>query len=205
MDPLTVLFGLVLWFWKPKKKKKSKRADVKIPDDKKDDKKADVLDIPDDSEYIAKVDALISKTAKEKHFFQITSGGPNASQMAAAVLQARGANTGPNRLRLIKCMTMIPYNRKRYTAEHPATSWGLAYNVGNKNLSAAWLPRHAPAAQLLAEKKSPPRTISISGSGNGGYYAVLWIPKIILVGGQLVCNPDAEGPPQWLMNAIGGS
>lgn len=159
-------------------------------------------------EYRNKLEALISQAPTAEHFYQIYNGGPNASTIAGDILSAHNANTGQNRVRLIKCMTQIPWNKKRYTSKRKSSSWGTLYDVNEENLSAAWLPRHAPAVQLLAETVSPPRTITPGGAwvqGQGTYYALLWIPKIKVVSGELVCDPLAEGPPAWLLDRIGGS
>jgi hypothetical protein len=206
MEPITVILILAFWFFgrpKPDEVKKGMvygmPGPVVRPVIRAEEK------VPDDSEYLAQVDSLISTTPQAERLWQITAGGPTASAMAVAVLTQYNANTPTNRLDLIKCMTQIPWNQTRYTAAHPAASWGTLYDVNGQNLSAAWLPRHAPAAQLLAARESPPRTINEAGAGQGGYYALLWIPKITIVAGGLVCMPLEQGPPSWLLNAIGGS
>lgn len=166
--------------------------------------------IKPDDEYLKQIEALIKPNPTPNSFYQIKAGGPTASDVAAALLSPKGGNTGSNRLALIKCLTAIPWNADRYSAQHPSASWGTLYDLPDgRNLSIAWFPRHAPAVQLLAIRESPPRTVTSSGAhipdAPNGYYALLWLPPINLVSGQLVCDPQTMGPPAWLMAAIGGS
>lgn len=160
-----------------------------------------------DNEYLQAVDALISDVPKADRFYRISAGSPSASTAAGELLAAMGANTGSNRVRYIKCITQIPWNKLLYASTRTADTWGTMFDVDGKNLSAAWLPRNAPAMQALARKEMPERTIAANGSsaGEGSYYGLVWLPKPKLVAGEVVCYPNTAQPPEWLRDAIGGA
>lgn len=223
MEPITLLLLAALFLFGGKKKTATEEAGFEpdyqpgpVPDRYGKYKKKELVPPtpprprpqPQPDTYLQDLDDLISETPVGGRFWQITSG-TSASNLAATLLKAKGINTGANRVRLIKCLTQIPWNRQRYTAAHPASSWGTLYDVNGENLSAAWLPRHAPAVQLLAMRESPPRTIDGTGKWIGGgsdtYFALLWLPAIQAgPQGTLICDPNSS-PPDWLKSAIGST
>lgn len=162
-----------------------------------------VLD-PVDAEdsWIQKVDALISSTPQQGKFFQVKSGS-TASWMAGKALGAY--NTGSRRRALIKCMTRIGWNDELYAStRHSQAYGGDLFDVEGFNLSAAFLPRHASGPQFVARRELPPRTITLAGAQMGdisGYYGLIWIPKVAIVGGKVQCDASA-GPPAWFMNGL---
>lgn len=166
--------------------------------------KKKLVPAPVDDTWIKDLEALITVNPTPNRFWQIYKNGPNASDVARSVLQAKGINSGSNRVALVKCMTQIPWNAIHYASTREAKSWGTQFNVDGKNLSAAWLPRHAPAMQLLAMKERVPRNINEAGAWLGGdsKYGLIWIPRINDIQGKLVCDPLAEAPPKWLIGAL---
>jgi hypothetical protein len=161
--------------------------------------------LPPDDTFIKQLEALVPSTPTANRFFHVFQGGPNASDLARTVLSAAGANSGSNRVALIKCMTQIPWNDRLYASTREAASWGTMFNVAGKNLSAAWMPRNANALPMMGAKQLPNRNIAPNGSwlgGEGTSYGLVWIPKIQTISGKLVCDPLAEGPPAWLTDAL---
>lgn len=162
------------------------------------------VDEEEDDSWVADLSALITEQPTPEHFYQVYKDGPLASTIAGQVLAARGINTGSNRVALIKCMTQIAWNWDRYASTRVAESWGTMFNVDGRNLSAAWMPRHDPAMQLLAMKKRVPRNINEAGAWLGGSakYGLIWIPRIESIQGKVICNPAAESPPAWLLSQL---
>lgn len=157
-----------------------------------------------DAQWLAAVDALVSQAPRQGAFWQVTQGS-TASGLASALLPS-GTNTGSNRVRLIKCMTAVPWNRDHYAADAGRQTWGTLYDVEGVNLSPAWMPRHPSSMQALANRQDPPR--GIDGQGNqvdsGGYYGMLWIPTFAATANALVCSGAGQTPPAWLMSRLQG-
>lgn len=168
------------------------------------DKKKMVVVPPEDDTWIKDVAALITEFPTAAHFYQLYKNGPTASEVARTVLMAHGLNSGSNRIALIKCMTQIPFNQNHYASTREAKTWGTQFNVGGQNLSAAWMPRHEPAMQLLAMKQRVPRNINEGGAWLGGAakYGLIWIPRINDIQGKVICDPLAESPPAWLLDNL---
>ena len=158
----------------------------------------------DDSKYQTDLAGLITVQPTPQRFYQIYKGGPSASVIATGLLSAAGINSGSNRVALIKCMTQIEWNARLYASTRTASSWGTMFNVDGKNLSAAWMPRHDPAIQLMGMKTRVPRNINSAGGwlGGGAKYGLLWIPKIASIQGSVLCDPLANNPPQWLLSQL---
>ena len=158
----------------------------------------------DDSKYQTDLAALITVSPTPERFYQIYQGGPSASAIATGLLSAAGINSGSNRVALIKCMTQIEWNARLYASTRVASSWGTMFNVDGKNLSAAWMPRHDPAIQLMGMKTRVPRNINSGGGWLGGAskYGLIWIPKIASIQGSVLCDPLANNPPQWLLSQL---
>lgn len=157
-----------------------------------------------DAQWLAAVDGLVSKTPRQGTFWQVRQGS-TAVELAGALLPA-GANTGSNRVRLIKCMTAVPWNREHYAADAGHGTWGALFNVEGVNLSPAWMPRHPSALQALANREDPVRGIGDKGGqiGTGGYYGLLWIPTFTATPSALVCSGAGQTPPAWLMTRLKG-
>lgn len=158
----------------------------------------------DDTQYQTDLAALITVNPTPERFYQIYKNGPTASAIATGLLSAAGINSGSNRVALIKCMTQIEWNARLYASTREASSWGTMFNVDGKNLSAAWMPRHDPAIQLLGMKTRVPRNINAGGGWLGGAakYGLIWIPKIASIQGSVLCDPLANNPPQWLLSKL---
>lgn len=167
--------------------------------------------LPDDSKWLGDVEALVRDApvpGQGGYFWAIKPQGDpgylNGSQLARRLLTG-ASDTGSNRLRLLKCMTRVDWNANLYASTNHPTGWGTLYDVEGQNLSAAWLPRHAPAVQYLANHQYPPRTIGESAAHipglPQGYFGLLWIPKWTASASALQCN--AEGPPAWLEQGLG--
>ncbi len=160
-------------------------------------------DMPD-AEWLAGIDGIVSDIPKQDAFWLVTQGS-TASELATALLPAN-ANTGANRLRLIKCITAVPWNKEKYAADAGRGTWGTLYDVDGVNLSSAWMPRHPSAMQALANRQNPLRGIDDQGAqvGTGGYYGLLWIPNFTATANALVCNGSGQNPPPWLMTRLEG-
>lgn len=158
-----------------------------------------------DAEWLAGLAGLVSEVPKQNTFWMVRAG-TTASQLARDLL-AGVADTNANRVRLIKCLTMVPWNRQHYASTGGEKTWGTLYNIDDgTNLSAAWMPRHPSAMQELANRMNPVRGIDEGGGqvGVGGYYGLLWIPPFTATQQTLACNGGAASPPPWLMQRIGG-
>lgn len=155
----------------------------------------------DDSEWLAAVDSLFADVPTPGRFYRIQAGD-TMSALAGEALG--GANTGSNRLALIKCLTRVPWNDALYVSDRHPGGWGTLYDVDGRNLSAAFLPRHASAVQELAQRREPPRTINMVGDylgfGPTGYFGSLWFPSFTANQNAVVCSPG--DPPAWLLNAL---
>ena len=175
-------------------------------DEEEEEEQEEEEEEQEDTTWIPNLEALIADTPKANRFYQLYKNGPLAADVARTVLSAAGINTGSNRVALIKCMTLIPWNQDHYSSTRTAQSWGTMFNVDGLNLSAAWMPRHDPAMQLLAMKQRVPRNINEAGGWLGGEskYGLIWIPRINDIQGKVICDPLAEGPPAWLLNALQG-
>lgn len=157
-----------------------------------------------DAQWLAGIDGIVSEIPKQGTFWQVTQGS-TAGELAAALLQG-AADTGANRIRLIKCMTMVPWNREHYAADAGRQTWGTLYDAEGVNLSSAWMPRHPSAMQALSNRQNPLRGVDEKGKqvGTGGYYGMLWIPNFTASPQMLVCNGAAQNPPNWLMGRLQG-
>lgn len=161
-----------------------------------------------DQEWLDAVDALIHDAPVAGSFYRVRSGsdgGLNAGNIARRILDGP-ANTGSNRLNYIKCMTRVGWNNAHYASTNYSQDYGgNLYNADGLNLSAAWLPRHAPAIQLIADRRMPPRTINAAGEyivgQPTGYYGLLWLPEVQISGSTVACNEGSQ-PPGWLMGAL---
>ncbi len=164
-------------------------------------KKLEPLD--EDDQQASKVSALIKAPPRPESFFQVTRGGPSAVTVAGQLLAGFGLNTGQNRARLIRCWTQLAWNRTRYASTMSSDSFPAYLEVDGQNLAAAWFPRNEPAAQLLAQKVSPPRGVNANGSWKGGgtSYGLIWTGGIREVNGEFICDPESE-PPAWLLESI---
>lgn len=157
-----------------------------------------------DAQWLAAIDGIVSEIPTQEKFWAVKQGS-SASALATALLPS-SANTAANRVRLIKCMTSVPWNNEHYAADAGRGTWGTLFDVAGVNLSSAWMPRHPSAMQALANRQNPLRGVDDQGRqiGTGGYYGLLWIPKFTATPTTLICNGPANNPPGWLMGRLQG-
>lgn len=155
-----------------------------------------------DAKWLADIDALVSLTPKKGRFYKIETG-VTAAAIAHALLVG-DQDFGANRVRLIKCLNR-GWNLNLYGSTGGQQTWGDLYDDDQgRNLSAAFLPRHASAVQSMANRHYPERNISGEGAkldGPGGHYGLLWIPEFTATANALVCPSDVN-PPAWLLDAL---
>jgi hypothetical protein len=129
---------------------------------------------------------LLSDTPTLGKYYLIKNGdvalGANGVLAKALDGAAVGADTGGNRLALLKLMTLSPWNRTLYARTNTTANWPAYTNADGQNLGAAWLPRHQSAISKIASGEMPKRNISSTGvkQGTGSSYALLWFPPLDL-------------------------
>lgn len=157
-----------------------------------------------DAEWLANVDGLVSQIPKKGAFWEVGQG-TSATELAASLLPG-SSNTGANRIRLIKCMTAVPWNFEKYAADAGRQTWKYLYDVNGKNLSQAWMPRHPSAVQAISNRENPLRGIDEQGGqvGPGGYYGLVWIPDFTANANALVCSGSKQQPPPWFLSRLRG-
>lgn len=170
--------------------------------------------IPPEPSPMDILDPLLSDEPRPGTLFVMKFGHYNFSTIVKKALNEVVPGSGESssaRLKLMKCMSMSPWNRKLYGVAGDWTNNFKAYTSPDDiSIRQAWLNKSDNAVDKILSGQKP------LGQGHGSSYGLLWIP---LVNAEMLAGYDNPGcdslvrqdgtsglmPPQALLDLIGWS